>query len=87
MAQRGTSRSLKEEQVAQVTLAELIEILKQHASYPARELGVPAEQALYVSFGEREPGSVESTVMDIVGGHQLVIDRDKDGRVRGIEIV
>ncbi len=73
--------------MAQISLTELIEILKQHPSYQAKELGVPAEQALYIAFGEREPGSVESTVMEIVDGHQLVIDRDKDGRVRGIEVV
>jgi hypothetical protein len=73
--------------MAQVSLAELIKILKQHPSYQAMELGVPAEQALYIAFAEREPGSVESTVMDIVDGHQLIIDRDKDGRVRGIEVV
>lgn len=73
--------------MAQISFAELVEIVKQHPSYQARKLGVPAEQALYVSFGDREPASVESTVMDIVDGHQLVIDRDGEGRVRGIEIV
>lgn len=74
--------------MAQISLSELIEVVKQHPSYRATwELGVPAEQALYVSFGEREPGSVESSVLDVVDGHRLVIDRDKEGRVRGIEIV
>jgi hypothetical protein len=74
--------------MAQISLSELIEVLKRHPDYLTKwELEVPAEQALYVSFGEREPGSVDSTVMDMVDGRQLVIDRDKDGRVRGIELV
>lgn len=73
--------------MAQVSLAELVEMLKQHPSYPMKELGVPAEQALYVSFGERQIGNVESMVLDIVDGRQLVIDRDREGRVCGIEIV
>ena len=73
--------------MAQISLSELVEMLKQHPRYlPAWELGVPAEQALYVTFGEREPGSVESSVLDVVDGRHLVIDRDKDGLVRGIEI-
>lgn len=74
--------------MAQISLTELIDVLKHHPNYRSKwELQVPADQALYVSFGTREPGSVESSVLEVVDGHQLVIDRDKDGRVRGIEIV
>jgi hypothetical protein len=74
--------------VAQIRLEELIAIIKEHPQYTSRwELEVPAEQALYIEFAKAEPNSVESTVFEAADGHQLVLDRDASGRVRGIEII
>jgi uncharacterized protein YuzE len=74
--------------MARISLAELVAVLKQQPEYAAKwHLDVSAEDALYLAFGQPEAGSVESTVLDVIDGHQLVIDQDREGRVWGIEIV
>jgi hypothetical protein len=73
--------------MARILISELLALLKEHPQYYERwELGVLAEQALYIKFrSERETG-LESEVLEIVDGSELVIDRGKDGKVYGIEI-
>ena len=73
--------------MAEVSFAELVEALKAHPDYVKWKQEVPADQALYIAFDDRGPNSVESEVFETVGGRQVVLDVDKDGRVRGVEIV
>ncbi|MCB9654689.1 MAG: hypothetical protein H6729_11225 [Deltaproteobacteria bacterium] len=51
------------------------------------EMGVPAEEALFIAFGTASPNLVESTDFVAVGGKQLVLDSTGNGQVVGIEIV
>ncbi|MBN2257476.1 MAG: DUF2283 domain-containing protein [Anaerolineaceae bacterium] len=50
-------------------------------------MGVSAAQALYIDFTPEQVTGLESEVLDVVGGPELVIDRDKDGVVYGIEVL
>ena len=73
--------------MARVTVKQLIDAIKLHPDYREWEDGVPADEALYVVFSSKSPGGVESDVHDAVNGLHIVIDRDGDGRIYGIEIV
>jgi hypothetical protein len=73
--------------MAWILLSELIAVLKEHSQYYERwELGVPAEQALYIQFSPQKLTGLESEVLEVIDGSELVIDRGKDGKVYGIEI-
>jgi len=73
--------------MARILISELIALLKEHPQYYERwELGVPAEQALYIKFGSERVTGLGSEVLEIVDGSDLVINRGKDGKVYGIEI-
>jgi hypothetical protein len=65
-----------------------IEALTAHPNYRERWLaGVPAEQALYIALSEEKATRpLESETYEGVDGSLVVLDRDADGRVRGIEI-
>jgi hypothetical protein len=73
--------------MAWILFSELIAVLKEHPQYYERwELEVPAEQALYIQFSPEKMTGLESEVLEVVDGSELVIDRGKDGKVYGIEI-
>ena len=75
--------------MARISLEELIAVLKEHPNYVEKWfLGVPPEQALYISFGEGGANSVaDSDTLEAVSGHELVVDKNRSGRVQGIEIM
>jgi len=75
--------------MAIISFSELVEVLKQHPHYkPKWEKETPAELALCIKFGAQESlGTVESEVFPAVDGHEIVIDRVKDGRIWSIEII
>jgi hypothetical protein len=67
--------------------SELISVLKEHPQYyECWQLEVPAEQALYIQFSPQKVTGLESEVLEVVDGTELVVDRGKDGKVYGIEI-
>lgn len=74
--------------MARISLPELIQVLAEHPDYRERWLAdVPAEQALYIALSEeRAEQQLESETFDGVDGSFVVLDRDTDGRVWGIEI-
>jgi hypothetical protein len=73
--------------MAWILLSELIALLKEHPQYFERwELEVPAEQSLYIQFSPQKATGLESEVLEVIDGSELVIDRGKDGKVYGIEI-
>ena len=72
--------------MAQVTVKQLIEAIKLHPDYPEWEDGVSADEALYVVFSSKFLAGVESDVHDAVNGLTIVIDKDGEGRIYGIEI-
>lgn len=74
--------------MARITIKELVAIIKASPDYRDKwELEVPAEQALYIRFATGEVERVESDVLEVVDGSELVIDRDPSGKIVGIEIV
>lgn len=74
--------------MARIAIHELISLVKASPSYLEQwELDVPAEQGLYVRFAEGKVEHVYSEVLELANGSELVIDRDPDGKVVGIEIV
>ena len=69
-------------------MKELVSLIKEHPKYYSTwMLEVPPEQALYLRFTEDLVKGVDSEVLEIIDGSDLVIDRDSDGKVVGIEIV
>lgn len=43
--------------------------------------------ALYIRFAKSADGKVQSEVLEVANGSDLVLDRDSDGKIVGIEIV
>jgi hypothetical protein len=72
--------------MARVTFAELVRALKQAADYDKWEGGVPAEKALYIRLSENPQENLESESFDGIDGSHVVLDKDSDGKVCGIEI-
>lgn len=73
--------------MAEITVTELIEAVKAHPKYmELLEKGVPAEQALYVSFEGGMKADLESDDFVASDGRHVVVDKMGDGRVVGIEI-
>ncbi|HHK42402.1 MAG TPA: DUF2283 domain-containing protein [Planctomycetaceae bacterium] len=74
--------------MARISLEELVALIKKEPEYKERwELDVPAEQALYIRFAKGEQRGVKSEVLEAANGSEIVLDRDADGRIAGIEIV
>ena len=73
--------------MAQITLTELIEVLKSHPDYKNKwQLDVPAEEALYISF-EGAPGvGLDSVDFVACDGNIVVLDKTRDGKIAGIGI-
>lgn len=76
--------------MARIPLRDLIRALSEHPDYNQRwRAGVPAEQALYITLGdgtEKPERPLDSEDFDAIDGSLVVLDRDSEGRVRGIEI-
>ena len=74
--------------MASITLKELVKLIQSHPNYMTKwELGVPAEQALYIKLDDQASENLESEVFEGIQGSEIVIDKDTDGRVHGIEII
>lgn len=74
--------------MARISFEELVALIKKEPGYKDRwELDVPAEQALYIRFAKGDLRGVESDVLEAANGAEIVLDRDSDGRIVGIEIV
>lgn len=74
--------------MASISLNDLVQVLAEHPEYRERWLAdVPAEKALYIKLAEgRQERQLESETYDAVDVALVVLDRDSDGRVCGIEI-
>ena len=74
--------------MAQLTLTELIEAVTADPRYATEwHMDVPARQALYIKLSVDRTVKVESDVFTGADGSVIVLDRDEDGIVHGIEIV
>ena len=74
--------------MARIAVNELIALIKSSPNCADRwEMEVPAEQALYIRFATGKVEGVQSEVLELSNGSELVIDRDPAGKVVGIEIV
>ncbi len=74
--------------MAIIPYARLVEIIKSHPDYSEWEKDVSADIALYIKFGTEEPGGVRlhSDDCETVTGLDLILMRDGDGKVHGVEI-
>jgi hypothetical protein len=74
--------------LARIPLSELVRVLSEHPEFRERWLaGVPAEKALCIVLGGGATDvEVESETFDAADGSLVVLDRDPEGRVYGIEI-
>jgi hypothetical protein len=70
--------------MARLTFSELVKAISAHPSAPGWEAGVEPEVALYISFATGR--KVQSETLEAADGSLIVIDRDDDGQVCGIEI-
>ena len=75
--------------MAIIDFDELVAVLMSRPEYLQKwELGAPANQALYIQFTKGEvKGGVTSEVVELVSGLELVLDRDSNGKVVGIEFI
>lgn len=74
--------------MAEIGIEELIRIIKSHPDYLQKwELGTPAEQALYIKFSEEKLMDLQSDDYETLDGSTLVIDKNQENQVFGIEIV
>lgn len=73
--------------MAEINYQELVEWIAKHPEYGSKlEQGVSANQVLYIRFGRPKRTPVESDTFTTADGLQLVVDREKDGTVVGVEI-
>jgi hypothetical protein len=70
--------------MTQLTFYDLVKAISAHPDAAGWEAGVKPEVALYISFATC--GEVTSETFEAADGSSIVIDRDADGRVCGIEI-
>lgn len=74
--------------MARIGIEELLALIKADPAYRDKwELDVPADQALYIRFAQGAERKVQSDVFEVANGSELVLDRDSDGKIVGIEIV
>ena len=72
--------------MASISFKELKEIIKSHPDYEKKwKQDVDIEQAFYISFTDNKPAPLDSDNSDLSSGHTLVLDKDKNGTVWGIE--
>ena len=84
--ERAGHLSTKRE-MAQLRLDELFSAVEAHPRYLVEwQDGIPAHQSLRVRATEELP-SIRSEVFAMLGGKELVVDFDAEGRVAAIEIV
>jgi uncharacterized protein YuzE len=73
--------------MAEISFRELVRIIREHPDYSKRWLAdVDAKEALYISLCETAAPPLESETFDGADGSLVVLDRDSNGLVRGIEI-
>lgn len=70
--------------MAQLTFSELVEAIAAHPDAARWKAGVEPEVALYIAFATGR--TVQSETFEAADGSVIVIDRDADGLVCGIEI-
>lgn len=70
--------------MARLTFTDLVRAVSEHPDAPRWEAGVKPSETLYIAF---ESGrDVQSETFEAADGSMIVIDRDADGQVCGIEI-
>jgi uncharacterized protein YuzE len=72
--------------MAEIQYSDLLAWLKQNPEYNRQRMGVDAASSLYIRFATSKEVPVDSETMIAGDGSQLVIDREKDGTVVGLEI-
>jgi hypothetical protein len=72
--------------MARIEWSQLVKMLREHPDYPQVEKGVPAERALTIVFGPSDSPSPADDVLEIADGSELVISKDRAGRVTSVEI-
>jgi hypothetical protein len=72
--------------MAKISYSELIQWLKKHPRYKDFELGVDAEVALYIQFGDCQRVTGASDLFPLSDGHEISLDRKDDGVICGFEI-
>lgn len=70
--------------MARLTFADLVRAVAEHPDAPRWEADVEPGEALYIAFASGR--KVESETFEAADGSLIVIDRDADGQVCGIEI-
>ena len=70
--------------MAQLSFSELIKAIAEYPDASGWEAGVEPEVALYIAFATGR--KVQSETFEAADGSVIVIDRDADGLVCGIEI-
>ena len=72
--------------MARLTLDDLYSAVAAHPRYYAEwQDDIPARQSLRIPFTDQLP-PVESEVFEMVGGKELILDIDREGKVIAIEI-
>lgn len=73
--------------MAVITFDDLIDAIKSHPRYfESWRKDVNAETALKVKFGGGEKTSLQSNVLPVINGSELVLTLDAEGRVVSLEI-
>ena len=73
--------------MASISFEELKNIIKTHPDYEKKwKKDVDIEQAFYISFSDKKPTTLDSDVIDLSCGNSIVLDKDKEGVVWGLEI-
>lgn len=73
--------------MARISSSELARLIMASPDYTQRwHDGLPATNSLYVAFTSGPSAGLVSDTLEAVDGSLIVLDRDSDGRVCGIEI-
>ncbi|MCF8057856.1 MAG: hypothetical protein K9K67_01060 [Bacteriovoracaceae bacterium] len=73
--------------MASISFEELKNIIKIHPDYERKwKKDTDIEQALYISFSDKKPTPIDSDVIDLSCGNLLVLDKDKEGVIWGLEV-
>lgn len=70
--------------MARLTFSELVQAISAHPDASRWEAGVEPEVSPYIAFATGR--KVQSETLEAADGSMIVIDRDADGQVCGIEI-
>ncbi len=75
--------------MASIKFSELCDWIKKHPDYAKRiEMDVPPEQAIYIEFDtNKKRENLDSDTFETTEGIELVLDKDNEGLVCGLEIV